>query len=412
VKPVLSIVIPALDEEAAIGDTVRRCLEARAEILADGVVGEVEILVVNDGSSDRTEEIARSFDEVCVLGFDRNRGYGAAIQSGFDHARGDWLAFLDADGTCDPRFFKDLCRALEESGADLALGSRMGPQSRMPWLRALGNAIFAWILGVLSRRDVGDTASGMRVIRRACLPDLEPLPDGLHFTPAMSARVLLEGKLRLVERPMPYAERVGRSKLSVARDGVRFLTVIVQAATTFRPARPLLLLAALVAAGALATGALPVAFWLRHARLEEWMIYRIMLASLLATAVAMLVCAAVVAERIASVTHQRPAATSGPTAALARLFTRRARLVFGALCIGVAVAVVWPGLVEYASRGEVSMHWSRAMLASLLVVIAVVLGITTFLLDSLDLIERQRAGAAARRPPDRVRPARAPDARG
>ena len=218
---VLTIVIPALNEEDAIGDTIRRCLEARRHIIGSSPVDEVEVIVVSDGSTDRTEEIAKSFEEVQVLVFEQNRGYGAAIKCGWQHGRGDLLAFLDGDGTCDPAFFADLCAALEEQGADLVLASRMGSDSEMPMIRTIGNTIFAWLLGVLSKQSVEDTASGMRVVRRACLGDLYPLPDGLHFTPAMSARVLIGDPLKLVELPMPYAERTGESKLSVLRDESR-----------------------------------------------------------------------------------------------------------------------------------------------------------------------------------------------
>jgi hypothetical protein len=206
--PTLTVVVPALDEEQAIGSTLRRCIAARAQIMAEAGLGAVEIIAVSDGSTDRTEAIAREIDGVSVLVFEKNRGYGTAIQTGFAYGRGELVGFLDADGTCDPLFFGPLARAVVD-GADLALGSRMGRDSEMPRIRAVGNAIFAWILGILAKQRLEDTASGMRVIRRSALPDLYPLPAGLHFTPAMSARALLEGKLRLVELPMPYAERVG-----------------------------------------------------------------------------------------------------------------------------------------------------------------------------------------------------------
>lgn len=406
-RETLSIVIPALNEEAAIGGTIARCLEAREQVMREGGVGAVEILVVSDGSSDRTEEIARGFPEVTVLAFEHNRGYGAAILCGFAHAQGDLLAFLDADGTCDPRVFADLCRALHEGRADVALGSRLGPGSRMPPLRAAGNLLFAGLLGLLSKRTVGDTASGMRVLRRDALRDLLPLPSGLHFTPAMSARILLEGRLALVEVPMPYAERVGRSKLSVLRDGWRFLRSIVQAAMSFRPARPLLLGAALLALPALAIGLGPSLLWLRERHLEEWMIYRILMASLLATLVAMLVSAAVVAERIAGLAHKRPLASSGATALAARLFTTRARRAAGVVLVALAIAVTAPGIVEYATTRQVHMHWSRAVLGSLLVVLTATLAITAFLLNMLELIHAQRGPIPEGPPPDRVRPARA-----
>jgi hypothetical protein len=399
----LSIVIPALNEEAAIGGTLARCLEARDHVRKQGGVDDVEIFVVSDGSTDRTEQIARGFSEVNVLAFDRNRGYGAAIQCGFALASGDLLGFLDADGTCDPRFFADLCVALEREHADIALGSRMGAGSEMPWLRTLGNLVFAWLLGVLARRPVQDTASGMRVLRRSALADLYPLPHGLHFTPAMSARVLLEGKLRLVEVPMPYAERVGRSKLSVVRDGARFLRSIIQAAVTYRPARLLLLAAATLASAAFALGGLPLWLWLREGHIEEWMIYRILFASLLAIASALVVCAAAVADRIAVLAHRRPLARSGATALLARLFSRQGRWIEGGLLVAAALVVIWPGLAQYALTGSVTMHWSRAVLASLLGVLFVALGTTTFTLNMLELIQAQRTPDAEASPPDRVR---------
>ncbi len=405
-RETLSIVIPALNEEAAIGGTIARCLEAREHLLREGGLGAVELLVVSDGSSDRTEEIARGFPEVTVLAFERNRGYGAAILCGFAHARGDLLGFLDADGTCDPRLFADLCRALREGPADVALGSRLGPGSQMPRLRTAGNLLFAGLLGILSKRTVRDTASGMRVLRREVLRDLLPLPSGLHFTPAMSARILLEDRLALAEVPMPYAERVGRSKLSVLRDGWRFLRSIVQAAMCFRPARPLLLAAALLALPALAIGLGPSLLWLRERHLEEWMIYRILLASLLATLVAMLVSAAVVADRIASLAHGRPIAVRGATALAGRLFTARARRLLGAASLALALLVTEPGIVEYATTRQVHMHWSRAVLGSLLMVLAATLAITAFLLNMLELIHTQRGPLPESLPPDRVRPAR------
>ena len=403
--PALTIVIPALDEEEAIGDTLRRCLDARAEIVKEGGVGRVEIVVVSDGSHDRTEEIARGFEEVAVLAFDENRGYGAAIQTGFAYGSGDLLAFLDADGTCDPRLFASMCRATLVDGADVVLGSRMGEGSEMPLVRTLGNTLFAWMLGILSRRHVRDTASGMRVLRRTALEHLTPLPDGLHFTPAMSARILMEDRLRLVELPMPYAERVGRSKLSVLRDGLRFLTCIVQAAVTYRPARPLLLASGLLALAALVLGFQPLRFYAANARLEEWMIYRLLLASLCASTAAFGVATAVVAERVAALAHGREPRAAGPTGLASRLMRRRHGWWLALGLCAVGAAVVWPGAREYFASGHVTMHWSRAALASLLVLLAVALAMSAFLLDMLGLIERQRGGLSHLRPPDRVRPA-------
>jgi hypothetical protein len=153
-------------------------------------------------------------------------------------ARGDLIAFLDADATYPPESFPLLCAAVL-AGADIVVGSRMADQSSaMPLSRRVGNRLFAGLVTLLGNHRVRDSASGMRVIRREALQRLAPLPDGLHFTPIMSLRAMHEG-LHMVEVPIPYAERVGRSKLSVARDGMRYLHSIVWTALSYNPVRVL-----------------------------------------------------------------------------------------------------------------------------------------------------------------------------
>lgn len=400
----LTVVVPALNEEEAIRSTLERCLAARDHIRERTGLA-TEVVMVSDGSTDSTEDLARQFDEVAVLGFEENRGYGAAIKCGFDYGSGDIVGFLDADGTCDPRIFADLCERIVNDEADVVLGSRMGPDSEMPLIRTIGNTLFAAMLGVLSKRTVGDTASGMRAIRRDCLEHLYPLPDGLHFTPAMSARVLLEDRLRLAEVPMPYAERIGDSKLSVVRDGVRFLRVISLAALCYRPARPLLLVAAVVGLLAVLLGLQPIGFYAENARLEEGMIYRILMSSLLATLTALCVCAAAVADRAAATIHRRRRYSAGVSGLLARVLSLPWAALPLALLLGLGVWTVWPGLEQYARERMVDMHWSRAVFASLLVVLAGVVGVTSFLLSMLELIRAQQDKPAATPPADRERAA-------
>src|SRR5262249_43917176 len=188
----LAIVIPALNEEDSIESIIRRSLEARSHICTASPVKEVDIVVVSDGSTDRTVEIASRFqDQLNLIVFPKNRGYGAAIKEGWSQSNADLLGFLDADGTCDPNFFAQLCNRLEESKADVVLGCRLNSRSQMPLIRRVGNTIFATLLTMFSNARVRDTASGMRVVRQSSLNHLFPLPDGLHFTPAMSARAML-----------------------------------------------------------------------------------------------------------------------------------------------------------------------------------------------------------------------------
>lgn len=386
----LTIVIPALNEEDAIGDTVQRCLDARERIIANSQVERVEIVVVSDGSSDRTVEIARRYPSTTVLVFEQNRGYGAAIKCGFEHGEGDLLGFLDADGTCDPQMFAPLCRAIQWENADIAVGSRMGPGSEMPRVRRVGNKLFASMLGLLSRQAVRDTASGMRVLRRDRLRDLYPLPDGLHFTPAMSARALLGADLEVVELPIPYAERVGRSKLSVVRDGIRFLRIMVETALCYRPRRLLLAVAAVLGIAALAAGLVPLGSWLVEGRIEEWMIYRVLLAGLLATGSALTVCAAVVAGRISALAFRRTE-TAPEAGWLDRLLTGPVSSLGVVVFLAAATIVVWPGIVEIVTTGHTDMHWSRPVLAALLIVLVGVVLLSAFLTSMLGLIQARRA---------------------
>ncbi len=212
------------------------------EGLKEAGVDEMELLVVNDGSRDRTAEVAGELacqhDCVRIISHPRNRGYGAALKTGFAQARGELVGFLDADGTYPPEYFPQLCREAL-NGAELVIGSRMaGADSRMPLTRRVGNVIFATLLSLLGWQRVTDSASGMRVFRKETLARLSPLPDGLNLTPVMSTRAVHEG-LKMVEVAIPYSERVGRSKLSVLRDGRIFLTSMVWTVLSYNPVRVL-----------------------------------------------------------------------------------------------------------------------------------------------------------------------------
>jgi len=235
--PTVSVVIPAFNEADGITAVLDRVLSVAPELAAIGVQGP-EVIVVDDGSHDRTAELVQRVGAVRLVRHKENRGYGAALKTGFACARGELLAFLDADGTYAPEAIVPLCQAVLD-GADLAIGSRMaGGVNGMPTSRRLGNRLFAGLVTVLGDRRISDCASGLRVFRRAVLPRLLPLPDGLNLTPIMTLRAVHEG-LRLVEVGVPYSERVGDSKLSVVRDGLRYASSITWTALSYNPVRVL-----------------------------------------------------------------------------------------------------------------------------------------------------------------------------
>jgi len=230
----LSIIIPAFNEEDAIENTLERCLAARDSIIRNTHINTVEIIVVSDGSTDRTAEIASSYESIVVIAYENNQGYGAAIKLGFSKASGELVGFMDADGTCDPEYFVELCNVAIDESADMVMGCRMHKESKMPGLRWLGNRMYAALVSYLSGRRIRDTATGMRVLRKDALRKLYPLPTGLHFTPAMTFRAIV-AKLTICELSMPYDERTGRSKLKILRDGLRFFMSIIEIALCFCP---------------------------------------------------------------------------------------------------------------------------------------------------------------------------------
>lgn len=234
-----ALVIPALNEEEAIAATLRRALAARRLVLEKTPVTDMVVVFVNDGSTDATQQIVDGpeFQEVVKVRFPHNRGYGAAIKAGWKAVDAELVGFMDADGTCDPNFAVPLLERLLESGADVVIAGRMNPLSKMPRVRKLGNAFFARLLALFSGRRLSDSASGFRIVRRSSLRRIAPLPDRLHFTPAMSSICLMDDRLRIEEVPMRYEERIGRSKLSVVRDGLRFLDTMLLAGVVYRPAR-------------------------------------------------------------------------------------------------------------------------------------------------------------------------------
>jgi len=375
---IFSIVIPAYNEEEAVLDILRRSLAAAAEMKASGLgLDDVEVILVNDGSRDKTGELARSVPGVIVIDHPVNKGYGAAIKTGFRAARGEWLGFLDSDGTCDPRFFADLLRLAFKDGLDISVGSRMHPASDMPPVRILGNWGFRTLVNLIGDTKITDIASGMRVLKASALSRLAPLPDGLNFTPAMSVRAALDTRLKMGEIFMPYKERVGRSKLSVVRDGLRFLGVILDTAVTFRPLMFFGSAAALLAAAAAwaltsrwgaPTGLLP--YYLRNGRLEDWMIFRIIFVTLLLSAAAFLIALGATAQSLVAIVNDDERPTRGTRfvdAVLARHF-----LPWSAVCFAGAFLLNRRLLAAYVETGHIPAEdWVFPLVGSLLALVGV-----------------------------------------
>lgn len=369
----LEIVIPALNEEDSIKSIIERSLDARTQIIKESPVNEVGITVVSDGSTDNTVKYAQEYiKDINLIIFEKNKGYGAAIKEGWKQSDADLLSFLDADGTCSPLFFINLCNLMAEKKADIVLGSRLNENSEMPLIRRIGNTLFSVLLSVFASNKVKDTASGMRVVKRSALERIMPLPDGLHFTPAMSARAVLSDDLSISEIDMPYKEREGESKLHVLKDGVRFLNIILGTAFLYKPNVIFNILGFILIVGTILTMITPISFYLQNTAIEEWMIYRFVVSSLMILISLLFLTTSGIAERIVNITLFDQNDQSKYSLLYRILNSKFTYIAIIALFIS-GFSLVYNSLIERLTTGQTFEHWSRYIATSTLLLSGIIL---------------------------------------
>jgi glycosyltransferase involved in cell wall biosynthesis len=219
--PLVSVVIPCLNEAENIASCVSAALEA---IVRMGVHGEV--VVADNNSEDDSARLAEQAGARVVV--EHRRGYGSAYLAGFEASRGRYIVMADADLTYDfdeiPRFVA----ALEE-GAEMVIGDRMDniQPGAMPWLHQyVGNPILTGLLNLFFRTGISDAHCGMRAVRREVLARLDLRTTGMEFASEMVIRASKEN-LKIAEFPIEYHPRGGESKLSSFRDGWRHLRFLL-----------------------------------------------------------------------------------------------------------------------------------------------------------------------------------------
>lgn len=214
--PVLSVVMPTLNEEGGIAECINRIRAAFEELQVEGEI------IVSDSSTDRTPEIAREMGATVVE--PDAPGYGYAYRYAFEHARGDYIAIGDADTTYDFEELPKLFRLVADGEADMAMGSRLEgeilPGSMPPLHQHVGNPLLTKFLNTFYGAGVSDAHSGMRVISRDALERLELKTDGMEF----ASEMIMEAgarDMRIEELPITYHPREGEATLDSFRDGWR-----------------------------------------------------------------------------------------------------------------------------------------------------------------------------------------------
>ena len=374
---IFSIIIPAYNEEDAIADTLKNVMQAKKKILAETDIDDIEVIVVNDGSCDRTESIVKDFgssEKVKLISFEKNRGYGCAIKEGFRNSLGKYVGFFDADNTCDPGFFVELYNALKRENAHIALGSRIHKDSKMPLLRRIGNKIYATIINILWKTNISDSASGMRMLRRDVLDEVYPLPDGLNFTPIMTCKALSSDWVKIVETNMPYEERSGKSKLSVIKDGWRFLSTILEMGISYRPAVFFGSISLLFFLVSVLCGIPVVIHYAKYRSIPDDMIYRIVTVITASLVGAILLFVNLIMKDFIAFAKGKTLTFEGARNKFLKAITKPINII----CAGITLAVLSvllnaKGLWGYLSSGIISQHWIYVLTGAFLFVLGVII---------------------------------------
>jgi glycosyltransferase involved in cell wall biosynthesis len=221
----LSIILPAFNEAAVIGKVIERLRVAFPD---------AEILVVDDCSEDGTGDIAEKAG-ARVIRHHYNMGNGAAVKTGARNAQGEILVFMDADGQHDDRDIIQLLEKIDE-GYELVVGARSS-DTQANHLRAFGNNLLNRFASLLTGHNIPDLTSGFRAARAKSFRQfLYLLPNGFSY-PTTSTMAYLRSGYPVDFIPIKARQRVGKSKISLFRDGVRFLVIIMKIATLFSPMR-------------------------------------------------------------------------------------------------------------------------------------------------------------------------------
>ncbi len=224
----ISIVIPVFNEEAAIGADLELITRTM-----DGAGQPYEIIVVNDGSTDRTAEIVSHMPGVRMISHDRNRGTGAARTTGLHAAVGDVVIMTDGDGTYPNQDMPRLLETLEH--CDMVIGARKQERGTLKWLRMPAKWFIRRLAGYLTATDIPDLNSGLRAFKKhIALRYLSVLPNTHSWVSTITIAFLSDGyKVEFI--PIDYYKRKGKSSFHPLRDTYNYLTLVVRSVMYFHP---------------------------------------------------------------------------------------------------------------------------------------------------------------------------------
>lgn len=227
----LSLILPVYNEVQAI----RIVLEKLLTVL-DGIEDPVELIVVDDGSTDGTADILENFSHrIKIFRHPINRGYGATLKTGIRHAAYPLIAITDADGTYPNEQIPKLVHIFVEGNFDMVVGARTGKNVYIPPLRRPAKWFINKLANYLSEMKIPDLNSGLRLMKKDIIEEfIRILPDGFSFTSTITLAMLTNGYSVKFEE-IDYFGRVGKSKIRPIKDTLNFVQLIVRTTMYFNP---------------------------------------------------------------------------------------------------------------------------------------------------------------------------------
>lgn len=228
----LSIILPVYNEQKAIEETIFQLIQVKKNIDFD-----VEIILINDGSSDNTEVILRklSQEDFRIIHHQRNLGYGAALKTGVRAAKYAYIAITDADNTYPNNRIPEFFHKVLENDIDMMVGARTGKSVKISLIRKSAKWVLTKIANYLANVKIPDINSGFRIMKKEVVKSfLKILPDGFSFTTTITLAMEING-YSIKYEPIDYFGRKGKSKFKPIEDTLNFLQLIMRTILYFNP---------------------------------------------------------------------------------------------------------------------------------------------------------------------------------
>ena len=225
----VTIIVPAYQEENGIKATLSKLIKLKHKGFLD------EIIIVDDGSKDKTKEIVASYEDIKLIRHKENKGYGASLKTGIDNSSNDIICIIDCDGTYPSDQIPILIEKLIKNDLDMIVGARTGKNVKIPLIRKPAKWFIGKLANWVSGNDIPDINSGLRLFKKkSFIPFYGIVPNGFSFTTTITLG-MISGGYKIDFHPIDYGKRIGKSKIRPFRDTLNFIMLILRIGLYFSP---------------------------------------------------------------------------------------------------------------------------------------------------------------------------------